>query len=189
MRYFLAVTIVAAGFAAAVSSASVRAQSGGNTLLNPTGKQSAILPWERSLQRYYDRERLARQRGADPLSGLRTTALDRRQALLRRFYGDPARALGLPANPNLPDPLTGAPATSPLEFAPTVSPLDINGDGAVTQQEYFNARARFVPGGAQGTARARRARERLISQFRALDADRDGRITPNETALYPNPRF
>ena len=74
-------------------------------------------------------------------------------------------------------------------FAPTVSPLDTDGDGAVTRQEYFGARARFVPSGRQSIARARRASERLVTQFRALDANRDGLVTPDETALYPDARF
>lgn len=193
MRIILSVAVLAAACGALLSGAPARAQSPGNVLVDPTGAQAARLPWqtdlpwERDLQRYYDRQRMARQRGADPLAGLRTSGLDRRQALLRRFYGDPARALGLPANPTFGN----APASSaaPLQFAPNISLLDTNGDGAVTRNEYFRARQHFVPSGSPNHGRALRANRRLAMQFRALDANHDGRVTPDETAPYPNARF
>jgi len=188
MRLILVIAVFAA-IGATMPGGVARAQSGGNPLLNPYGAGAAVPSWERSLQQYYDRERMARQRATDPLAGLRTSALDRRQAMLRRFYGDPSRALGLPANPQLPGSETDDPAVAPPAFAPTVSLLDIDGDGAVSRQEYFNARARFIPLGPQSFARSRRASQRLASQFRALDVNKDGRVTPDETAPYPDARF
>jgi len=193
MRIILSVAILAAACGAVLPGAAGHAQSRGNVLVNPTGVQAPRLPWqtqpswERDLQRYYDRQRMARQRGGDPLAGLRTTGLDRRRAMLRQFYGDPARALGLPANPRFGDsPESTAP---PLEFAPNVSPLDVNGDGAVTRNEYFSARQRFVLPAPRNLSQAQRATRRLDTQFRALDANKDGIVTPDETAPYPDARF
>ncbi len=189
MRLTLPVTLFAAVFGALASGGPAVAQFGGHMLLNPTGRQAILLPWERSLQRYYDRERMARQRGANPLSGLRTVALDRRRALLRRFYDNPARALRLPANVRPRASATGAPPLAPLVFAPVVSLLDVNGDGAVSRREYFGVRARGFRAGARGSVRARRWNRRLAARFRALDSNRDGRVTPDEVTPYPNARF
>ena len=193
MRMIFSVAILAAACGALLSGAPAEAQSRGNVLVNPTGEQAgrlpweSELPWERSLQRYYDRQRMARQRGVDPLAGLRTSGLDRRRALLNRFYSDPARALGLSPNPSFRD--TAGPTTAPLEFAPNVSLLDSDGDGAVTRDEYFRARQRFIPPGSRNLSRAQQANRRFVMQFRALDANNDGRVTPDETAPYPDARF
>lgn len=185
MRVTLSVTVIAAVLGAVIVVGAAQAQ----TRFRGIFGKPISLSWERNLQRYYDRERMARQRGVNPLAGLRTVGLDRRRARLRRFYADPARRLGLPANPRLRDPPTGAPPPALLVFAPTIALLDADGDGAVSRREYFTGRARFVPAGARGFARAQRLNQRLVAQFRALDANRDGRVTPDETTPYPNARF
>ncbi len=189
MRITLPVTVIAAALGAMIVVGAAQAQISARGPFSGFFGKPTSLSWERSLQRYYDRERMARQRGVNPLARLRTVALDRRRARLRRFYRDPARRLGLPDNPRLRDPATGAPPPALLVFAPTIALLDADGDGAVSRREYFNGRARVVPAGARGFARAQRLNLRLVAQFRRLDANRDGRVTPDEATPYPNARF
>ncbi|MEE8332260.1 MAG: hypothetical protein V3R85_00310 [Alphaproteobacteria bacterium] len=189
MRITLSVTVIAAMLGAVVVVGAAQAQSSARGPFSVFFGKSMSLSWERSLQRYYDRERMLRQRGVNPLARLRTVALDRRRERLRQFYGDPARGLGLPDNARLRGPATGAPPPVAPVFTPIVALLDGDGDGVVSRQEYFDGRTRAVPAGSRGFARAQRLNRRLVAQFRSLDANRDGRVTPNETSPYPNARF
>lgn len=193
MRIATSLASVATAFGVLVSAGAADAQYYGGTQFDPFFGQNVTPSWERSLDRYYERERRLDELSADPLLGLRTTALDRQSALLRRFYRDPLVALGLPANrPSTPtESETGAPAamTMPTAFAPGIDLLDSNRDGVITRREYFRGRSRLVPVVLRGSGRARRATERLIAQFRAMDANRDGRVTITEAGIFPNARF
>ena len=127
-----------------------------------TGKPAAP-PWDDRVKRFYGR-------------GDTQQEID---GATRRLYDDPLRKYGVPENrrgdPRAPDSASTAPG-----FDYGVRRLDDNRDGAISRQEYFQGRARMVAPGLQGNERLRRQQERLNSQFRDADRNRDGKITPDE---------
>ncbi len=104
---------------------------------------------------------------------------------LRQLYGDKVPL----SRPSVPD---GPPSAASANAAPRGFPrYDLNGDGAVTADEYSAAQMRAAPGNPTPAAAARRQRlmERFNSRFRAADRNGDGRVTPAELDADPNARF
>lgn len=64
--------------------------------------------------------------------------------------------------------------------------FDSDRDGEITQQEYYSGKSR---GGNASGFRARKARARMRSNFRAADRDRNGRLSTQELGTIGNPRF
>ena len=108
---------------------------------------------------------------------------------MRRFYEDPGRRLGLPANaPANPFPRFDAPA----QAAPSLEAfdrMDRNRDGFVSQDEFMAARGRSIAVRPQHDQRARSYQNRLDSRFRGADSNRDGHINPDEFRALEGRRF
>jgi hypothetical protein len=139
--------------------------------------QQQVQPWERDLQKFYNRDRKVLQ------PRLRNPA----QEALRKLRRDPLAKLGLPTNQGV------LRQETPKIVEPTFSPFaaghDRDGDGAVTREEYFSSQRRhFAPVGGSATRR-QRALNRLNSQFRNADIDRDGKVTAKELNSLPGVRF
>jgi len=139
--------------------------------------QQQVQPWERDLQKFYNRDKKVLQ------PRLKNPAQD----ALRKLRRDPLAKLGLPANRGV------LREESPKTVEPTFSPFtaghDRDGDGAVTREEYFSSQRRnFAPGGGSANRR-QRALSRLNSQFRNADVDRDGKVTAKELNSLPGARF
>jgi hypothetical protein len=139
--------------------------------------QQPAQPWERDLQKYYNRDKKILQRK------FRNPALDR----LRKSRRDPLAKLGLLTS-------QGAlrqevPQTVEPTFSPSTAGYDRDGDGAVTWKEYLSSQRRhFGPGG--GSARRyQRSLNLLNSQFRSADIDRDGKFAAKEWNSLPGTRF
>ena len=129
-----------------------------------TGAQPSAPQWDGRVKRFYGRGEPQRD-------------VDR---ALQRLYGDPLHnKLGLPEN-RLEDPHAPAAPTAPSRFDPGTSRLDSDRDGAISRQEYFQGNTRAITPGFRGEQRHRQGQERLDSQFRNADRNRDGKVTPAE---------
>lgn len=163
MMFFLlrnsAVIVSAATIALAIPVAHVNVAAAQQT---QTG-QPAAPEWDDRVKRFYGRGDTQRE-----IDGA-----------TRRLYEDPLHKHGAPENrlddPRTPDSASGAP-----HFDSGVRRLDDNRDGAISRQEYFQGRSRMVAPGLRGDDRLRRQQERLNSQFRDADRNRDGKVTPDE---------
>jgi hypothetical protein len=141
--------------------------------------QQPVQPWERDLQKYYNRDKKILQ------PKFRNPAQD----ALRKLRRDPLAKLGLPTNQGALR--QEAPQTVEPTFSPFTAGYDRDGDGAVTREEYLSSQRRhFGPGGGGGSARRyQRSLNRLNSQFRNADIDRDGKVTAKELDSLPGARF
>ena len=122
------------------------------------------VPWQKTLDRYF--------RPANP-----QIEIDKAK---NTVFHDQGAVLGLPSNritqPNRPN----APVVAPVTLAPVVSHLDIDGDGAISQSEYFQGRSRLSNLGVKSGRNDQRRTQRLQSQFRNADSNRDGKVSPLE---------
>ena len=62
----------------------------------------------------------------------------------------------------------------------TARAVDIDGDGAISQSEYFQGRSRLSNLGVKSGRNDQRRTQRLQSQFRNADSNRDGKVSPLE---------
>ena len=139
--------------------------------------QQPAQPWERDLQKYYNRDKTILQ------PKFRNPAQD----ALRKLRRNPLAKLGLPTNQSALR--QEAPQTVEPTFSLSTAGYDRDGDGVVTRKEYLSSqRRRFGPGG--GLARRyQRSVNRLNSQFRNADIVRDGKVTAKELNSLPGTRF
>lgn len=140
--------------------------------LMPDSKK--LRPWEDRLKKFYNE--------GNPQSEV--------DAATKRLYEDPMKRLGAPENkifePNAPQ---GSTSTPPLTLQPGVLELDRNNDGVVSRDEYFQGRTRPMAPQDRYSPRGLRAMERLDSQFRAVDRNHDGKVTPEELKQDGGARF
>jgi hypothetical protein len=161
LRLSGAAALAAAAFlmAAPLLPAGDAAAQGARTPAGPKAQ-----PWDDRVKRFYGRGEPQRE-------------VDR---ALQRLYRDPLHdKLGLPEN-KLDDPQAPAVPTAPPGFDPGTSRLDSDRDGTISRQEYFQGNTRAITPGFRGEQRYRQGQERLDSQFRNADRNRDGKITPGE---------
>lgn len=123
-------------------------------------------PWDDRVKRFYGRGEPDRE-------------FDRAK---RKLFGDPLHdRMGLPENrlndPDVPD---GTQSTAPPAFDQRTLELDRDRDGAISREEYFQGKTRNVTPGFRGERRHQRVLDRLDTQFRKADRDRDGKVTPAE---------
>jgi len=123
------------------------------------------------------------RRGAAPQAGLQPA---------QPGEADPMRRLGMPPVRDLRQApaKAGTPAGEPPIYD-GFDRLDRNGDGFVSQQEYLGARSRPPAVGLAPDAgqRYQRIEQSLDRRFRAVDTDRDGRISADESRGIGNRRF
>jgi hypothetical protein len=132
-----------------------------------------LRPWEQRLDRFYNQGNP--QRETDKATG--------------RLFGDPLHRLGEPENkPFSPHAPTG-PGTAPPTLRPGVAELDRDNSGTITREEYFRGRTPFMTPQDRIGSRGRRTMDRLNSQFRDLDRNRDGIVTPEEVQQGGGSRF
>ena len=147
----------------------VMAQQSRDPLMPDSDK---LRPWEQRIDRFYNQ-------------GNPQTETDKATG---RIYDDPMRRLGLPENrifeQNAPE-TTSAPPT----LQPGVVEMDRDKNGAISREEYFQGRGRFMTPQQRGSSRGRRAVNRLDSQFRNADRNRDGIVTPEELEQSGGGRF
>lgn len=137
-------------------------------------KPAKIKPWQKKLDRFYR-------------PGRPHTRLNRAKRTLFRDHG---KALGLPSHaiikqPNGPN----APVVAPVTLDPVVSHLDIDGDGSVSRNEYFQGRSRLSNIGVKTGRNNQRRTQRLNSNFRRTDSNGDGKVTPEELQARGSGRF
>jgi len=142
---------------------------------DPLMPDSAKLrPWEERLRKFYNQ-------------GNPQEEVDR---ATKRLYEDPLHRLGEPENraldPNTPQGTANVP---PLTLQPGVLELDRDNDGSVSREEYFLGRGRSMSPQDRYGSRGRRIMERLDSQFRNVDRNRDGKVTPEELRQNGGGRF
>jgi len=63
---------------------------------------------------------------------------------------------------------------------PVVSHLDIDGDGSVSRNEYFQSRSRQSILGVKTSLNYQRRTQRLNSNFSLTNSNGDGRVAPEE---------
>jgi len=105
------------------------------------------------------------------------------------LFRDPGKALGLQSNAISRPTAPNAPVVAPVTLDPAVSHLDINGDGSISRGEYFQGRARLSNLGVKSDRTNQRWKQRLDSQFRRTDLNRDGKVTPEELQSSGGARF
>lgn len=122
------------------------------------------VPWQKTLDRYF--------RSANPqieIDKAKNTVFRDQSAVL----GLPSNVIRQPSRPNVP-------VVAPVTLAPVVSHLDADGDGAISQSEYFQGRSRLSNIGVKSDRNSQRRTQRLQSQFRNADSNRDGKVSPLE---------
>lgn len=70
---------------------------------------------------------------------------------------------------------------------PAFADFDLNGDGVITEQEYIEARNKRISERA-GEGRPMRGLSQ-IEEFKDIDTDQDGRITPEEFNAHQQQRM
>jgi hypothetical protein len=137
--------------------------------------QPAPFPVDRQIERYTRQPALP-----DPIR-------DRERAEQERL-----KRLGLPVH----EPPKAGPGKSSEPLAPAVPAFDrhhqrfdVNRDGSLSRQEYVNSRMRAMPPQYKNTWREREYRDRVNAQYRAINRNRDRRITPDELQNPPSGRF
>lgn len=136
-------------------------------------QQYRNLPWQDTLEKHY--------RAANPQS-----EIDKARSTLFR---DPTRVLGLPSNEVNRQRPSNAPSAAPAAQDPAMAQLDVNGDGAISRSEYFQGRSRSTSLGYRSGTANQRQNQRLRSQFRDTDFNRDGKVTPDELQARGVGRF
>lgn len=136
-------------------------------------KTDEATPWRKPIDKLY--------RPVNPQS-----ELDRAK---RVIFGDPAKKVGLPSHGIQRPKAPNTPSVEPVTLDPAVSHLDKDGDGSVSQNEYFQGRARLTSPGIRGNRSRQRRDQRLKSQFRRTDLDGDGKVTPDELNARGSGRF
>lgn len=124
----------------------------------------------------------------DPLAPppLPKDPLAKQDEAIRRALQDPATRAGLPPNA----PIAPPPAAAPTTALPTqVERLDRDRDGRISRDEYFRGRNRIPPAGFATDTRQRIFEQRLDTQFKQLDLNHDGTLTPDELEASPKARF
>ena len=128
------------------------------------------------------------------------TINDRNKAALERLNRNPVDRLDSRSGLNLKEnrsalqsPGAGAGSAAGADIGKYKS-LDSNGDGAISQGEYFSGRNRQfgVPTARIGSRSAKRQQQynaRLQSNFRRADRNRDGKVSTQELKGLKNPRF
>ena len=149
----------------------------GSGAVTQTFAQQPVQPWERDLRKFYNRDRKVLQ------PRIRNPAQD----ALRKLRRDPLAKLGLPANKALLPPVVTKIAEP--TFSPYTAGYDRYGDGAVTREEYFSSQRRHYGQGVGSANRRMRAINRLGSQFRNADINRDGKVTAKNLNSLPGARF
>lgn len=137
-------------------------------------KPAKIKPWQKKLNKSF--------RPTNP-----RRRLERARRGLRRDYG---KSIGLPAHAKIRQ--TTAPhstGATPVTLDPVVSHLDIDGDGSISRNEYFQGRSRLSNLGVKTGRNKNRRSRRLASQFRRTDLNGDGRVTPEELQSRGAGRF
>ena len=136
-------------------------------------KVDRAAPWQKALEKLY--------RPVNPQKDL-----DRAKSSI---FDDPAKKLGLPSHgidrPSAPD----APVVAPVTLDPAVSHLDVDGDGLVSRKEYIQGRSRLSKYGVKTNRNSQRRNQRLQSQFRKADSNRDGKVSPLELQSVGQGRF
>ena len=107
----------------------------------------------------------------------------------RAIFGDPSKKLGLPSHGLRRQKAPDEPAAERLTLDPSVSHLDRDGDGSVSQSEYYQGRSRLTSPGIKGDRARERRAQRLRSQFRRTDLNGDGKVSPEEMQLRGSGRF
>ena len=131
------------------------------------------LPWQDTLEKHY--------RAANP-----QTEIDKARSTLFR---DPTRVLGLPSNEINQQKPSKTPSATPGAQDPALVQLDANGDGAISRSEYFQGRSRPTNLGYRSETAKQFQDQRLRSQFRDTDFNRDGKVTADELAARGGGRF
>ncbi|MDA1311026.1 MAG: EF-hand domain-containing protein [Proteobacteria bacterium] len=131
------------------------------------------VPWQKALDKLY--------RPANPQSDL--------DKAKRTLFRDPGRKLGLPSHGIKRPTEPNAPVVAPVTLDPAVSHLDSDGDGAISQSEYFQGRSRQSNIGIKTNRNDQRRTERLRSQFRRTDSNGDGKVSPDELKARGTGRF
>ncbi len=135
-------------------------------------KSDTLRPWEKRLDRFYSR-------GNPQQDTNRAT---------KRLYDDPLRKLGEPEN-KLPGPNTAPGAAPPATLQRGVVELDRDNNGSISREEYFRGRTPFMTPQDRVSNRGRRMMDRLDSQFRNADRNRDGKVTAEELQQGGGRRF
>lgn len=165
----LSLALTVAGLLAAANDAQAQRSRSGASLPRP----AKIKPWQERVDRYF------RRMHPDPRRHLKKAE--------RTLYRDPGKALGLPSNPKLNGkggPKASGSATTGLN--PAVANLDTNGDGSISRSEYLQGRSRLS---SLNRRVNEHQRQRLKSQFRHTDLNRDGKVTPDELRYRGTGRF
>jgi len=82
-----------------------------------------------------------------------------------------------------------APVVATVTLDPVVPRLDIDGDGSVSRNEYFQGRSRQSNPGVKTSRNYQRRTQRLNSYFRLTDSNGDGRVAPGELQARGRDRF
>ena len=137
-------------------------------------KPAKIKPWQKKLDKYFQPR-------------LKQSRLERAQRSLKRDFG---KQLGLPAHAKTHQ-LKGpnAPVVASPTLDPVVSNLDIDGDGSISRDEYFQGRSRLSNLGVKTDRNNQRRTKRLNSNFRRTDTNGDGRVSPDELQARGSARF
>jgi hypothetical protein len=167
LRLFAAVLVAA--FSLSLASGAM-AQQTRDPLMPDSTK---LRPWEQRLERFYNEGNP--QRETDRATG--------------RLYDDPLHRLGEPENRPLDPSAPAGPAASPPVLQPGVVELDRDNSGGINREEYFRGRMPFMTPQDRLGSRGRRMIDRLDSQFRNADRNRDGIVTPEELQGSENGRF
>ena len=165
----LSLVLTMAGLLVTANDAWAQRSDRGYSLPRP----AKVKPWQKRIDRYY------RRINPDPQRRLKKAE--------RKLYGDPGKLLGLPSNPKLKG--KGGPkasASAPLGLDPDVANLDSDGDGSISRSEYLQGRSRLMSLNSRVNGRQR---QRLESQFRHTDLNRDGKVTPDELRYRGTGRF
>jgi hypothetical protein len=137
-------------------------------------KPAKVKPWQKRLDRLY-RSRNPQRR------------LSKARRSLNRDFG---KQLGLPSHARINQPKgPNAPVVAPVTLDPVVSHLDLDGDGSISRNEYFQGRSRLSNFGVKTNRNNQRRVRRLTSQFRRTDSNGDGIVSPSELRSRGGGRF
>jgi len=138
-----------------------------------TVKRAKVESWQDAIKKLYP--------SANPQSDV-----DKAKSSL---YRDPGKAIGLPKNPIIHPTSPTAPAVAPVTLDPALSALDSDGNGSISRKEYLQGRTRIMSPGVRTNRLSQRQAQRLKSQFRRTDLNRDGVVTAEELQASGGGRF